>query len=100
MAQLAQEMIKDALDAFSKKDPALAQAVLVKDKEQNDLKSKAVNEIIALIAKHPDQVRQFIDLILIAKNLEKVGDHATNIAEDVIFMVSGKDIRHPAQPNP
>lgn len=97
MAALAQEMIKDCLDAFSKKDPALAQSVLMKDQEEDQLKSKAVNEIITLIPSHPDQVRQFIDLILIAKNLEKIGDHATNIAEDVIFMVSGKDIRHPIQ---
>ena len=94
MATIAQEMIKDALDAFSRHDVELAQVVLKKDEEEDTLKAKVLSEIIGLIRKHPSQTKQFVDLILISRNLEKIGDHATNIAEDVIYMVLGKDIRH------
>ena len=94
MAVIAQEMIKESLDAFAKRDVELAQSVLKKDEEEDTLKAKALNEIISIIPAHPDHTKQLVNLILIAKNLEKIGDHATNIAEDVIFMVLGKDIRH------
>ncbi|MBI1979266.1 MAG: phosphate signaling complex protein PhoU [Elusimicrobia bacterium] len=96
MATIAQEMVKESLDAFSKGDVALAQEVLKKDEEEDVLKAKAMNEIIGIIPQHPDRAKQLVDLILIAKNLEKIGDHATNIAEDVIFMVLGQDVRHHA----
>ncbi|MBI4217881.1 MAG: phosphate signaling complex protein PhoU [Elusimicrobia bacterium] len=96
MATIAQEMVKESLDAFSKGDVALAQEVLKKDEEEDVLKAKAMNEIIGVIPQHPDRAKQLVDLILIAKNLEKIGDHATNIAEDVIFMVLGQDVRHHA----
>ncbi len=101
MAQIAQEMVKESLDAFSKRDVDLAQDVLKKDEEEDTLKSKALNEVISMIRKHPSETKQLIDLILISRNLEKIGDHATNIAEDVIYMVQGKDIRHSQQdPSP
>lgn len=100
MATIAQEMIKDSLDAFSRSDVELAQAVLKKDEEEDTLKANALNEIIGMIRKHPSQTKQFVDLILISRNLEKIGDHATNIAEDVIYMVLGKDIRHNPQETP
>lgn len=100
MAQIAVEMIKECLDAYSKRDIGLAQAVLKSDEELDILKAKALNEVVGMIRSHPNQAKQFIDMILIAKNLEKIGDHATNIAEDVIFMVQGKDIRHHAQETP
>jgi len=94
MAAIAQEMIKESLNAFAKRDVELAQSVLIKDEKLDVLKAKALNEIIRIIPKHPEQTKQLVDLILIAKNFEKIGDHATNIVEDVIFMVVGKDIRH------
>ena len=97
MATIAQEMIKDALDAFSRHDVELAQAVLKKDEEEDTLKAKVLSEIIGMIRKHPSQTRQLVDLILISRNLEKIGDHATNIAEDAIYMTIGKDIRHHSQ---
>ncbi len=97
MAVIAQKMIKDCLDAYSQKDVNLAQSVLGSDAEEDNLKQKAMNEIIHLIQASPEKSKQFIDLLLVAKNFEKIGDHATNIAEDVIFMVLGKDIRHHAR---
>ena len=100
MATIAQDMLKEALDAFAKRDVNLAQSVLKRDEEEDTLKAKALNEVIGMIRKNPDHAKQHIDHILIAKNLEKIGDHATNIAEDVIFMVMGKDIRHQSQQEP
>ena len=100
MATISKSMIKDALDAFSKRDVALARQVLQRDEELDTLKANSLNEVVSLIKKHPEHAKQLIDMMLIARNLEKIGDHATNIAEDVIFMVLGKDIRHhfaPAQ---
>ena len=100
MATIAQEMIKDALDAFSRGDVELAQAVLKKDEEEDTLKAKVLSEIIGQIRTHPAQAQQLGDLILISRNWEKSGDHATNIAEDAIYMTIGKDIRHPNQQEP
>lgn len=76
------------------KNVEMAQEVLKKDEEEDVLKAKATNEMIGMISNHPERTKQLINLILIAKNLEKIGDHADNIAEDVIFMVLGQDVRH------
>ncbi len=94
MGVIAEQMIREVLNAFAKRDMALAQEVLKMDNEEDTLKAKALNEIIAILSKDVNHAKQLVDLILIAKNLEKIADHATNIAEDVIFMVMGKDIRH------
>lgn len=96
MSSIAQEMIKQSLDAFAKRDVDLAKLVLEKDEELDSLKSKVFEDVLDLVKSSPLKAKQFIDLILISRNLEKIGDHATNIAEDVIFMVLGKDIRHHA----
>jgi phosphate transport system protein len=87
-------MLKQALDAYSLKNPETAKTVLYYEKEENLLKTQMVNCIIELLQKEKECTKQLVDLILIAKNLEKIGDHATNIAEDVIFMTLGADIRH------
>ena len=94
MADIAQNMVKDSLDAFTRKDVNLALKVLQMDEKEDTLKSKTLGKIIRLIPINPEKSKQLIDMILIAKNFEKMGDHATNIAEDVIFMTIGKDIRH------
>jgi phosphate transport system protein len=100
MAEIGQKMLKDSLDAFSTKNVALAQSVMDQDEEEDRLKRDAITQLIELIQKDPDHSVQFVDLILLAKNMERIGDHATNIAEDVIFMVLGKDIRHHLQDVP
>ena len=94
MADISQKMLKESLDAFATKDVELARAVLAQDEEEDKLKRQAITDLIGLIQKDPGHAVQFVDLILLAKNVERIGDHATNIAEDVIFMVLGKDIRH------
>jgi phosphate transport system protein len=94
MAEISQKMLKDSLDAFSTKDVKLAKSVMAQDEEEDSLKREAITKLIDLIQKDPAHSTQFVDLILLAKNMERIADHATNVAEDVIFMVLGKDIRH------
>jgi phosphate transport system protein len=94
MAEISQKMLKDSLDAFATKNVELARAVMAQDEEEDRLKREAITNLIDLIQKDPAHSTQFVDLILLAKNMERIADHATNVAEDVIFMVLGKDIRH------
>ncbi len=94
MAQEVRVMVRKALDAFVQQDPKLAQDVLDIDDTIDALKDRIFEDLIALMQKDPAVISQAINLILIARNLERLGDHATNIAEDVIFAVSGEDIRH------
>jgi len=97
MAELAQSMLKDSLDAFVKRDVDLARTVLARDEEEDKLKSEAFNELMQLMQSDASTIQRALGLILIARNLERIADHATNIAEDVIFMTLGKDIRHHAE---
>lgn len=94
MAELAKKMVKDSLDAYVKRDVELARAVVAKDEEEDRLKSEAFNILLQLMQSDSSAVNRALSLILISRNLERIADHATNIAEDVIFMVLGKDIRH------
>lgn len=94
MAREVRNMVRNSLDAFVKQDKALAQQVLEMDDNVDNLKDKVLRDLVSLIEKKPEIAKQAMDLILIARNLERLGDHATNIAEDVIYVVSGEDIRH------
>ena len=96
MATIAQTMLRDALDAFVKRDTALAQQVLSADDELDALKTQIFRELLTYMLQDPTTVEPSLDLILISRHLERIGDHATNIAEDVIFMVSARDVRHQA----
>ena len=98
MGQIAQAMLRDALDSFVRRDVVLAQQVLDEDDKLDELKSLIFRELLTYMLKNPATVEPAIDLILISRHLERIGDHATNIAEDVIFMVSARDVRHPATP--
>jgi phosphate transport system protein len=94
MAELASGMLKDSLDAFSRKDVALAREVVARDEEEDKLKSHAFHELMHLMQSDSSTIERALGMILIARNLERIADHATNIAEDAIFMILGKDIRH------
>jgi len=94
MAKEVKVMVRDSLDAFVRRDGNLAQEVLKKDDKVDALKDKVFQDLIQYMSANPKNVEQALDLILIARNLERLGDHATNIAEDVIFAATGKDIRH------
>jgi phosphate transport system protein len=94
MASLAQEMTRDALDAFVRKDAELARNVLRRDDVVDDLKDQIFRELLTYMMADPGTIERALALILISRNLERVADHATNIAEDVIFLVEAKDVRH------
>lgn len=94
MAAIAQTMLREALDAYVRRDTTLAQAVLNKDDELDGLKDQVFRELLTYMLQDPRTIEPALDLILISRHLERVGDHATNIAEDVIFLVSARDVRH------
>lgn len=91
-------MVREALDAFVRADQVLAKAVLKRDDNVDALKDKIFRDVLEVMKKDASVVEQGLNLILIARNLERIGDHATNIAEDVIFAISGQDIRHAGKP--
>jgi phosphate transport system protein len=96
MADIAQAMLRDALDSYVKRDTVLARAVLNADDELDALKTQVFRELLTYMLQDPTTVEPALDLILISRHLERIGDHATNVAEDVIFMVSALDVRHHA----
>ena len=98
MADLAQRMLRDALDAYVRHEVALAQQVLHTDDTVDALKSQVSVDLVPVMMEAPEAIEPSLDLILIARHLERIADHATNVAEDVIFMVSGRDVRHHAPP--
>ncbi len=94
MGELAQSMLRDALDAFVRRDIALAEAVLAADDTLDALKTQIFRELLTYMLQNPATTEPALDLILISRHLERIGDHATNVAEDVIFILSAKDVRH------
>lgn len=94
MADEVRLMVREALDALVKQDPALAQDVLNRDDTVDAFKNQIFRELITYMISDPKSIERALNLILIARNLERLGDHATNIAEDVIFAVTGRDVRH------
>jgi len=94
MGEIAQAMLRDALDAYVKRDTALAHQVLNEDDRLDALKTQVFRELLTYMLKDQSTVEPALDLILVSRHLERIGDHATNVAEDVIFMVSALDVRH------
>jgi phosphate transport system protein len=94
MADIAQAMLRDSLDAFVRRDVALAEAVIAEDDRLDGLKTQIFRELLTYMLSDPTTIEPALDLILVSRHLERIGDHATNIAEDVIFMVSARDVRH------
>ena len=96
MATIAQSMLRDALDAFVRRDTGLAQRVLDEDDKLDALKTQIFRELLTYMLQDQSTIEPALDLILVSRHLERIGDHATNIAEDVIFIVSARDVRHHA----
>ncbi len=96
MATIAQTMLRDSLDSFVRRDTELAQRVLNEDDKLDALKTQIFRELLTYMLQDTGTIEAALDLILISRHLERIGDHATNIAEDVIFMVSARDVRHHA----
>lgn len=100
MAEIAQRMLRHALDAYVRRDVELAHQVLNEDDTLDAYKTQIFRELLTFMLQDPLTIEPALDLILISRHLERIGDHATNVAEDVIFMVSAKDIRHHAGDGP
>jgi len=96
MATIAQGMLRDSLDAYVRRDTALAHAVIDQDDALDSLKTQVFRDLLTYMLQDPTTIQASLDLILISRHLERIGDHATNVAEDVIFMVLAKDVRHHA----
>jgi len=94
MADIAQDMLKNALDAYVNGDEELAYRTIRKDDEVDLLKDQVFRELLTFMMADPTTIPRAMDLILVSRHIERIADHATNICEDVIFMVKGKDIRH------
>lgn len=97
MASIARGMVKDSLHAYVNRDVVLARGVLVRDDELDERKVRVTNELTEHMRHFPDTTPAALELVLVARHLERIGDHATNIAENTIFVVQGKDVRHHAE---
>jgi len=98
MREIAQGMTRDALDAFVKRDDRLATDVIMRDDEVDDLKHDVLEELAFFMVQDPTTVHRAMKVSFVAQYLERIADHATNIAEMVIYLIKGKIIRHTAPP--
>jgi phosphate transport system protein len=94
MATLVLQMLKDALDAFVSRDPGKARAVIPRDEEVDGLNKQLHRELTNHMAEQPTTITRCLNLMVVAKSLERIADHATNIAEEVVYLCEGHDIRH------
>lgn len=94
MAQVAEEMVRESLDAFVKRDADQARAVLRSDDEVDRMSSVAHHDLIDFMQRDPSLIPQAVDALLVVRRLERIADHATNIAEDALYLISGVDVRH------
>jgi phosphate transport system protein len=99
MARTVESMVRKSLDAFVKREPELARSVLLSDDTVDRLRDSIHSELISFMQQDPDAIPQALELILVARHLERIADHATNIAEDTLFLVKGVDVRHHLEPN-
>jgi phosphate transport system protein len=95
LAQLCQDQLRAALDAFVDGDVGRAEAVIKADLLLDALYHKLFNDLLSLMMEDPRNIRRANNLLFVAKHLERLGDHATNVAEMVVYMVRGTDVRHP-----
>lgn len=94
MAGLAQKMVGDSITAFVNRDADLAVEVCKRDDEVDDLNDQIFRELLTYMLQNPKNIERALDLILVGRHLERIADHATNISEDVIYLVRGKSIKH------
>lgn len=94
MSQIAQRMVIDTINAFVSENTALAKDVIMRDDQVDDLNSAVCEELMEMMTRDPSTITRVVKVTYVSKYLERIADHATNIAEDVIYMVEGKIIRH------
>jgi phosphate transport system protein len=94
MAEIAKRMLRNVIDGFIHNDPGLCRKVLVEDDEVDDLNRKVFRDLASMIRTNPESLEQALELMRVSRNLERVADLATNIAEDVIFMAEAHVVKH------
>jgi phosphate transport system protein len=94
MASLALEMLKGALDAFVHRDSVAARSIIPRDKEVDALNKQINHELASHMIEHRDTVLRCLNLIMVSKSLERIADHAKNVAEEVVYLCEAQDIRH------
>jgi len=97
MAEISKGMVRDSLDAFVESDAAKAREIVLRDDEVDALKDQVFRELLTYMISDPKTIQVALQLILVARHLERIADHATNICEDVVYLVEAKDIRHHAE---
>jgi phosphate transport system protein len=100
IAGLVQSMVRKALDAFVHRDADLARSVLASDDAVDSLRTACYHELTSFMEKDPSNIQQALNLMVVIRNLERIADHSTNVAEDVLFLVKGIDVRHHAETRP
>jgi len=94
MAAIATRMLTEALDAFVRNDAAAARAILTEDDEVDHLKTQIFRELLSYMLEKPESITRALELILVSRNLERVGDLATNVAEEVVFIAEARVVKH------
>src|ERR1051325_1164255 len=94
MARLSLEMLKAALDSFVNRDPAAARAVIPRDKEVDTVNKQITAQLTQHMVENPDTTKRCLHLITVSRSLERIADHATNVAEEVVYLYEAQDIRH------
>jgi phosphate transport system protein len=97
MADTSRQMVRDSLDAFVEEDAVKARNTVIRDDEVDSLKNQVFREVLTYMISDPQTIQVGMQLILVSRHLERIADHATNIAEDVVYLVEAKDIRHHAE---
>ena len=100
MQTLALEMLNDSLNAFVNRDPDKARAVIPRDKEVDAINKQLQRELVTFMIESPNTITRCLNLMVISKAIERIADHATNIAEEVVFLYEGRDIRHTGKEAP
>jgi len=94
MREVSMQMFKDSVEAYVQEDVELGRALKARDRELDELNAGTSRRLIERMAQDPGQLRGYLNLMFIARHLERVGDHATNIAEDAVYAAAAEDIRH------
>lgn len=94
MAKLALDMLKAALDSFVNRDPVAARALIPRDKEVDGINKQITNHLAQFMVDNPDTIKRCLNLITVSRSLERIADHATNVAEEVVYLYEAQDIRH------
>jgi phosphate transport system protein len=100
MASIATEMLHGAIDAFINRNPEKARSIIPRDKEVDEINRQLHRELTSFIVERPTTITRCLNLMVISKSLERIADHATNIAEEIVYLYEARDIRHTGKESP